>query len=227
MNKRAKQRLIGVTILIIVAVGALVLFSDFSGGTAAKTSVAEALTDEDLVGRQVEVSGKVVPGSWVSGASPFVFEIEDDEDPGAGRLRVVWNDVVPGSFGDGTTATVTGVLTEDGTIEAKYLVTKCPSKYESATGALTVNDALARADELKGVTLKITGTVVEGSVSPAGSRVRFSIADDASGSNALAVAWAGGLPEEFRDGAKVVVTGSLEDDGVFQCTEVALDQAAR
>jgi len=227
VNKRAKQRLIGVTILIFVAVGALILFSDFSGGTATKTSVAQALTEADLVGSQVEVSGQVVAGSWVSGANPFVFEIEDSEDPDSGRLRVVWNEVVPGSFGDGTTATITGVLEEDGSINAKYLVTKCPSKYESATGALLVSDAIGRSEELLGVTLKVTGVVVGGSVQPAGFSPRFQIADNADGANPLDVAFAGGLSDEFGDGVKVVITGSLEADGVFQATEVALDQAAQ
>ena len=227
VNKRAKQRLIGVTILIFVAVGALILFSDFSGGTATKTSVAQALTQTDLVGTQVEVTGPVVAGSWASGSSPFVFEIEDKDDPGAGRLRVVWDNVVPGSFGDGVNATVTGVLEEDGTIQAKYLVTQCPSKYESATGALTVNDTLSRKGELAGVTVKVTGFVVDGSIAGAGTTPRFRIADDAAGTNALDVAWGGGLSDEFVDGAKVVITGSIEADDVFQCTEVALDQAAK
>ncbi|MHB1017319.1 MAG: cytochrome c maturation protein CcmE domain-containing protein [Coriobacteriia bacterium] len=228
VNKRAKQRLIGVTILIFVAVGALILFSDFSGGTATKTSVAQALTQDDLVGTQVEVSGEVVAGSWTSGATPFVFEIEDGTDPDSGRLRIVWNEVVPGSFGDGTTATVTGVLEDDGSINAKYLVTKCPSKYESATGALTVNDAIARKGELTGVTLKVTGFVVDGSIAAPGATPRFRIADDAvAGDNALDVAWGGGLSDEFTDGVKVVITGSLEEGNVFQCTEVALDQAAK
>ncbi|MDY0341478.1 MAG: cytochrome c maturation protein CcmE [Coriobacteriia bacterium] len=227
MNKRAKQRLIGVTILIFVAVGALILFSDFSGGTATKTSVAQALTEDDLVGSQVEVSGEVVAGSWVSGANPFVFEIEDSTDPESGRLRVVWNEVIPGSFGDGTTAIVTGVLEDDRTINAKYLVTKCPSKYESAAGALTVNDTLSRPDELSGITLKVTGFVVNGSIGAPGEMPRFRIADDATSDNTLDVVWGGGLSDEFVDGAKVVITGSVEEGDVFQCTDVALDQAGK
>ena len=229
MNKSAKQRLVGVTILIFVAVGALILFSDFSGGTATKTSVAQALTDDELVGSQVEVSGEVVAGSWISGADPFVFEIEDGDDPDSGRLRIVWSEVVPGSFGDGTTATVTGVLEDDRTIHAKYLVTKCPSKYESATGAMTVNDTLARADELSGSsTLKVTGFVVDGSIGAPGATPRFRISDSLdNGDNALDVVWGGGLSDEFAEGVKVIITGSLEEGNVFQCTEVALDQAAK
>lgn len=228
VNKRAKQRLIGVTILIFVAIGALIAFTRLGNAAATPVTIEQALGDKALVGKQVEVTGKVVAGSWTSGAKPFVFEIADGEKADGGKLRVEWNDVVPGSFGDGTSATVTGSIDEKGTLVAKYLVTKCPSKYESATGALTVNDVLNRADELAGAaTLKVAGFVVEGSIGEAGAPVRFRIADSADGTAAMDVAYGGGLPAEFKDGTKVVLTGSLESDGVFNCTEVALDQAAR
>ena len=227
MNKRAKQRLIGVTILIFVAIGALIGLTRLGNATATPVTIADVVSDASLVGKQIEVTGQVVAGSWVSGAKPFVFEFEDAE-AGSDRLRIVWNDVVPGSFGDGTTATVTGTIGEDGSVEAKYLVTKCPSKYESATGALTVNDVINRASELSGAaTLKVTGFVVEGSIAEAGAPVRFQIADDTNGAKAVDVAFGGGLPDDFADGAKVVLTGSVEDDGVFQCAEVALDSASQ
>lgn len=228
MNKRAKQRLIGVTILIFVAIAALIGLTRLGNATATPVSIADVTGDKALVGKQVEVTGQVVPGSWVSGSKPFTFEIEDKENAKAGRVKVVWNDVVPGSFGDGTTATVTGTVGDGASVEAKYLVTKCPSKYESATGALTVNDVINRADEFAGAaTMKVTGFVVKGSIKEAGAPVRFQIADSKEGSKAVDVAFGGGLPKEFVDGAKVIITGSLEDDGVFQCAEVALDEASR
>jgi cytochrome c-type biogenesis protein CcmE len=227
VNKRAKQRLIGVTILIFVAVAAIIWFSGFTNATATPVSIEAVLADETLVGKQIEVTGQVVAGSWVSGAKPFVFEIEDSANEGSGRVSIVWNDVVPGSFGDGTTATVTGTITEDGSVEAKYLVTKCPSKYESATGALTVNDVINRATEFKGATVKVAGFVLAGSIGEPGAPIRFEIADSADGSTALPVSFGGGLSDEFAEGAKVVITGSLEADGIFQCTEVALDESAR
>ena len=227
MNKRAKQRLIGVTILIFVVIGALIGFTRLGNAAATPVSIEDVLADETLVGKQIEVTGQVVAGSWISGAKPFVFEIEDNENSESGRIRVVWNDVVPGSFGDGTTATVTGTIGEDGSVEAKYLVTKCPSKYESATGALTVNDVLNRASQFKGATVKVTGFIVAGSIKEAGAPVRFEITDNADGGTALPVAFGGGLSDEAVDGAKVVITGSIEADGIFQCAEVALDTAAR
>lgn len=225
MNKRAKQRLIGVTIIIVLVVGALIVFLNVGGASAKPVTISEVLKDKSLVGRQVEVSGQVVAGSWIAGANPFVFEIEDEQNADAGRLRIEWNQQVPGSFGDGVTATVTGVVGEGGTIDARYLITKCPSKYESATGALTVNDLTGRATELTGTTVKVSGFVVAGSVAEPGAPVRFRISDNADGANPLDVSFGGGLSEEFADGAKVVLTGSLEPGGVFQAAEVALEKA--
>lgn len=227
MNKRARQRLMGVTILIFVAIGALIGFTRLGNAAATPVSIDAILSDSELQGRQIEVTGEVVAGSWVSGAKPFVFEIEDASAEDSGRVRVLWNDVVPGSFGDGTSATVTGIVNEAGEIEAKYLVTKCPSKYESATGALTVNDVLSRSEELFGSTLKVTGLVVSGSIQAAGGAERFRIADAATGTETLPISYGGGLSDEFVDGAKVVITGSIEADGIFQATEVALDTAAK
>jgi cytochrome c-type biogenesis protein CcmE len=225
VNKRAKQRLIGVTIVILVVVGALIGFTRLGNAVAQPVTVGEVLSDKTLVGKQVEVTGKVVAGSWVSGAKPFVFEIEDDENADAGRLRIEWSEQVPGSFGDGVTATATGIVGEDGTIVAEYLITKCPSKYESATGALKVNDLTARSDELAGTTLKVSGFVVAGSIGEPGQAVRFQISDSVSGENPVKVAFGGGLPTDVVDGAKVVLTGSIEADGIFQATEVALEKA--
>ena len=227
MNKRARQRLIGVTIVIFVAVAALIFFTRLGNATATPVTIDEVLNDATLVGKQIEVSGEVVAGSWTTGSKPFTFEIEDKEKEDGGRVQIVWNDAVPGSFGDGTTATVTGTIDEAGVVQAKYLVTKCPSKYESATGAMAVSDTINRAAELTGATLKVTGFVVAQSVQPAGFSPRFQIADNADGANPLDVAFAGGLSDEFGDGVKVVITGSIEDDGVFQATEVALDNAAK
>lgn len=226
MNKRAKQRLMGVTILIFVAIGALIGLTRLGNAAATPVSIDAVLSDAELVGRQIEVTGEVVAGSWTSGSRPFIFEIED-ADGSSGRVRIVWDSVVPGSFGDGVTATATGILNEDGGIDAKYLVTKCPSKYESATGALTVNDAINRSDELIGATFKVTGFVVNDSIQAVGGPERFRIADSITSSDTLPVSFGGGLSDEFVDGAKVVITGSIEADGIFQATEVAFDTGTK
>jgi len=222
MNTRAKRRLAGVTIVVIAVIGVLIFFVGQSNATATPVTIADALTDESLVGTQVEVTGEVVAGSWMAGSDPFTFDIEDSSAADSGKLTVIYDHQIPSSFGDGTTATVTGELLADGTIEAKYLVTKCPSKYESATSALTVTDTLNRATELEGVTVKVAGFVLPGTIADAGAAVRFQIADAADAASGLGVAFSGALPDDLAERVQVVVTGSLRSDGTFECTDVAI-----
>lgn len=227
MNKRARQRLIGVTVIVLIVVGALVFGTSMSGaGGAYKRTVGELRGDAEMVGKQVQVQGPVLKGTWTSGATPFTFSIGDTEDPNAEGLKIIWDRPVPSAFGDGTTAIVTGIVNEDGSVTAKTLITQCPSKYASATDALTI-DALLKSN-LDAATVKITGYVVNGSIKPAGGADRFFVSTlAAGGDDSVAVAFDGALPEGVADGAKVVITGSLEDDGIFYAAEVALDEAQK
>ncbi len=226
MNKRARQRLIGVTVIVLIVVGALVFGTTVTGlGGAYKKSISDIRSDATLVGKQVQVEGPVVKGSWTPGASPFVFSIGDKTDPNLEGLKIVWDRPVPSAFGDGTTAIVTGIVNEDGSVTAKTLITQCPSKYASATDALSV-DALLKST-LGAATVKITGYVVNGSIKPAGTAERFVVGTLAVGGESVPVAFDGALPQGVEDGAKVVITGSLEDNGVFNATDLALDEAQK
>lgn len=226
MNKRARQRLIGVTVIVIIIVCALIFGANLTGaGGAYKKSIAEVRSDAALVGKQVQVEGPVVKGSWTPGASPFIFSIGDKSDPNAEGLKIVWDRPVPSAFGDGTIAIVTGVVNADKSVTAKTLITQCPSKYASATDALTV-DALLKSS-LGSATVKITGYIVNGTIKPSGSAERFSVGTLSSGGDSVPVAFDGALPQGAVDGAKVVITGSLEDNGTFNATEVALDEAQK
>lgn len=223
MNKRAKQRLIGVTAIIVIIVAAILVGTGRGAGAGAlKSSVADVAADDTLIGQQVQVSGPVVAGSWVPGADPFEFEIRDQGETSGPTLKVVWNKAVPSAFGDGTVAIVTGVVQDDGSIVADKLITQCPSKYESATGALSVADAIAKKEEIHGNPVKVTGYVVEGTIVAAGEGERFSVADTAEGGETLGIAFTGSLPAGMEDGSKVVIQGRFTD-GVFTADEVSLD----
>lgn len=220
MNKRAKQRLIGVTVLILVVVGGLVLFVMTQGG-AYKKSVAEVVSDPSLVGKQVQVQGPVVSGSWTPDAKPLTFSIRQQDDPNGPTIKVVWGGPVPSAFGDGTVAIVTGIVGEGQTIEAKQLITQCPSKYASSKDALTV-DMLLKS-ELAGKPVKITGYVVEGSVNPSGTQPRFLLGTTSKGGETVPVSWSGAMPQGATEGAKMVISGELIK-GMFVATDVAVDE---
>jgi cytochrome c-type biogenesis protein CcmE len=64
-----------------------------------------------------------------------------------------------------------------------------------------------------GGTYELTGMVVPGSVQHAGDRLDFRISDR-DGSHVIPVAYSGTVPDPFREGREVIVTGKLED-GTF------------
>lgn len=220
MNKAAKKRLVIVSLIIVIV--AVVLFCVLgSGGTATSLSVAQAASG-DYQGKKVQVAGAVVQDSYTSEGSSAVFSIADDDT--AATLRVTYSGAMPATFGNGVTAICTGVIDGDG-LTCTSLVTKCPSKYESAEGSVTVATLLDNADAYKGAEVKLAGYVTAGTIAGIDAAVRFTVNSQGS---SLDVAFDGALPEGMEDGSAVVVTGALSQDAtVFEADEVALDAAVQ
>ena len=109
-----------------------------NGSAAVYRKVGEISPDRTLVGKRVKVGGTVVAGSWNGSSNPMVFRIRDEGSSIAGgpELLVSYSGAAPSTFGSDVVAIVTGTLGSDGTVRATEMITKCPSKYESA-GAST------------------------------------------------------------------------------------------
>ena len=80
-----------------------------------------------------------------------------------------------------------------------------------------------------------TGTVAPGSVERRGSDLRFEVADRDDPSARIPVAYQGQIPDPFREGREVIVSGTV-DDGTFvadrdslitKCPSKFADEAAR
>jgi cytochrome c-type biogenesis protein CcmE len=64
-----------------------------------------------------------------------------------------------------------------------------------------------------GRTYELTGDVVPGSIHHAGDQLDFRVSDR-DGSHPIPVSYSGTVPDPFRDGREVIVTGRLQD-GTF------------
>jgi cytochrome c-type biogenesis protein CcmE len=141
------------------------------------------------------------------------FDIRaEDGDVTSPIIHVVYDGTVPSTFGDGTTAIVTGDYTEEGRIESTEMIVKCPSKYESETGALTVDEAIESAADIRFA--RIAGYVE--SIESDG----FVLRAEESGGTELEVRLDTALPDNVEVDTRVVVDGAFEDD-VFVATDVA------
>lgn len=225
MNKRARMRLLGVTAIILIVIGAILYGTSSSAATY--QTVAQIAKGEVEVGDRVKVGGAVVTGSWNKESNPMKFTIREEEDnAGTGAtLKVIYSGTAPNTFGDGVVAIVTGTLEKNGVVNASEMITKCPSKYESAVGAIPVAELNSGQSMVGKSGVQTTGYVKPASLGPASAAQRFVLSEKADGTGkSVAVKFAGALPDTIKDGVKVVVTGTLESTTAFNATEVALAQ---
>ena len=127
------------------------------------------------------------------------------------------------TFGNTGTAICTGKMGQDGVLNCSELVTKCPSKYENATDALSVGQLLGYGDGIVGNTVKVSGVVKDGTLKAAGEGDRLVIVDAGNAADQLAVLFDGALSEDIADGSSLVLTGSMDEQGKFAATDVALE----
>ena len=80
------------------------------------------------------------------------------------------------------------------------------TSFSAATEATTPSQVLASAKP--GRSYELTGRVVHGSVQRAGQTLRFSVRDRA-GRAAVPVVYTGAVPDPFREGREVIVSGEM------------------
>ena len=221
MNAKAKRRLAVVTGIIVIVL--IVVLAVVGGNSAAKTvSVAEAL---EMGGdAKVQVTGNVVENSFDIDGDVLTFQIYDPEaDPSVEqRLDVRYDGGVSATFGNDVTAICTGKKNADGVLVCSELVTKCPSKYENANGALTVAELLGYGDKVLDKPVVVAGSIKKGTLAGVDAAFRFTLSD-ADASAEVPVRFDGALPDGMIEGARIVLTGSIGADGAFNATNVAFE----
>lgn len=121
MNRRARTRLVIVTITIAGIIWALATVGVVGGSRVA--SVGQVLDGPS--GEGVQVTGRV---SWVD---PDLGNASFRMEQGGESVLVVSEVPLPSALGVGTDVIVTGTSDGEGNVLASGIVTKCPSKYES------------------------------------------------------------------------------------------------
>ncbi len=221
MNTRTKRRLWVVTGVIVVVL--IVLLAVVGGSSSAKAATVSELVSGEYADQKVEVSGNVAPDSFETTGDVLTFEIYDPDGDETQLLAVRYEGGASATFGNNVTAICTGKMNDDGVLNCSELVTKCPSKYENATDALTVEQMLDYGDSIVDTVVKVSGKVQDGSLMPAGSGDRFVLTDATDSSITVAVLFDDALSEDIADGSSVVLTGTMNPEGKFVASDVALE----
>ena len=222
MNAKMKRRMIAVTGIIVIVL--VVVLAIVGGNTAARTvSIAQAL-EPGNVDKKVKVEGNVVENSFTIEGNMLTFSIYDPSaDPASYKELVVrYDGGVSATFGNDVVAICTGKMSADAVLVCSELVTKCPSKYESISDALSIEKLLGYGSEVVGKPVKIYGTIKEGTLAGVDKAERFTLVDPETG-HELAIHFDGALSDKTGEGASVVLTGSIGSDRTFTATNVALE----
>ena len=84
---------------------------------------------------------------------------------------------------------------------------------------LTPTELLARGEEAYNDEVRLSGTVVDGTIErDAGNVYRFTVADDDGVT--IPVVYKGVVPDTFKEDAEVVVEGELTTDGIFEANNL-------
>ena len=221
MNAKTKRRMGVVTGVIVIVL--IVVLAVVGGNSAARTvSVAEALEVQDDA--KIQVTGNVAENSFALEGDVLTFKLYDAQsDPAAEQLLDVrYDGGVSATFGNDVTAICTGKKNDQGVLNCSELVTKCPSKYESGVDALSVSDLLEYGGKVINKPVKVAGSIKAGTLAGVDAAERFVLGDSEAGKT-IPVAYAGALSDDMGEGASVVLTGSIGEDGVFLATDVALE----
>ncbi len=231
MNAKMKRRLVAVAGVIVIVV--VIAFALIGGSTSAKAVSVADCADGSLTGQKVEVSGTVVDNSYdIDEQGVLTFSLCDEgassSDAVSGNLptvRVSYDKGVSATFGNGISAICTGRINEDGTLVATELVTKCPSKYENASEALSVSSLLGYGQSMIGKTVKLEGVLADPGMGTVDQPIRFTLEDASAAGAQVAVHYEGAISQEQSlPGSKLVIQGALGDDGVFNATSVAMGE---
>ncbi len=128
-SRKRKTRLV-VALAAAVLLAAALVYTSFN--TSSEAVDPGRLMAAAVVGQSYELTGKVADGSVARDGSTMEFRVRDRE--GDASVPVRYTGAVPDPFREGREVIIT--VRKEGAVfvgEKDSLVTKCPSKYETAS----------------------------------------------------------------------------------------------
>lgn len=127
-RKRSKEVKFALGVIIIILI--LVMSANNIGTFLNPLKFVSEVTaqPEEYMGRNVQVVGFIVNGTWnQTGPFDYSFRLTD----GNATIDVEYSGEVPGKFKPDVGITVIGTLVTPEKVLANKLLAKCPSKYEA------------------------------------------------------------------------------------------------
>ncbi len=135
LPRRKRKRRLPISFILggVAILGAVIylIFANTQADAMYYMTVSELKSCKVCITESVRVAGNVQAGTIVyDNAHSLVHFVIND---GSHSLPVVYSGIIPDIFRPGVTVVVEGHYTGQGPFQAQTLLTKCPSKFQSAT----------------------------------------------------------------------------------------------
>lgn len=150
MHPVRKQRLLLVIALVVVS-SAVIGLSVYSMRHYADFfyPVSKIVAGEAPLHKSIRAGGCVVPGTIISATDRLHTEFVITD--GNGRLKVVYDGLLPDIFGEGEAAVVTGKLNDEGVMVASQVLAKHDENYVPPEVAESMSDTERHNEACKGM----------------------------------------------------------------------------
>ena len=126
MVKITRKQIILLLLLFIIAVSSYFIYDLSKSSITSYMTVFELIESSNtMIGRNIQIRGKVEKNSLQDFGMYFKFSISDEAS-----INVIYTgSIVPG-FKEENEVVLIGSLNSNGDFEAEKMILKCPSKYE-------------------------------------------------------------------------------------------------
>jgi len=127
MAKITRKQIMLFVLLFIIAVSGYLIYDLSKSSITPYMTVSELIENSNtMIGRNIQIRGRVEKNSLQDSGMYVQFSIYDEET----SIKVIYTgSIVPG-FKEENEVVLIGSLNSNGNFEAEKMILKCPSKYE-------------------------------------------------------------------------------------------------
>jgi cytochrome c-type biogenesis protein CcmE len=127
MAKITRKQIMLFVLLFIIAVSGYLIYDLSKSSITPYMTVSELIENSNtMIGRNIQIRGRVEKNSLQDSGMYVQFSIYDEE----ASIKVIYTgSIVPG-FKEENEVVLIGSLNSNGNFEAEKMILKCPSKYE-------------------------------------------------------------------------------------------------
>ncbi len=144
MVKITRKQIMLFVLLFIIVVSGYFIYDLSKSSITPYMTVSELIENSNtMIGRNIQIRGRVEKNSLQDFGMFVQFYIYDEET----SIKVIYTGTIVPGFKEENEVVLIGSLNSNGNFEAEKMILKCPSKYEEFDGEHQLIDQYGKAED--------------------------------------------------------------------------------